>query len=563
MQVPLTDHNYRVYVTDTVPGHIPEGKIRLTVFANGNPQGSKEVAIAEHTEGENRTCYAQCTYGDITALADGAKEFYIRAEYVPVSGVGKTENYEISEDQRAFDSTEPGIIAVHESVSLTYGGSEKTVDIAETASIKNANVSEFTEGYSNWNNVSKEDVVDIESGEGNSYIIIPENAGTTTIVFEVKGTVSKLETMSWYVIYDITVAPATVELALEDKTVEYSGNPVTADPATASIKYEGGKQDLTNVVYIAYSYYKDKDCTEELNDIPVNAGTYYVKVQTDPQRNYTAGEVVKSITINSTDSDDTKEPDNPTDSDEQKEPDNPTDPDNQKKQEETPKQEEVPTVPQTPNTPDVKPQVDLVQQEIDTVKKVQITGLKASKYKKSGIKLTWKNPKSSYELQGYQVYRSTKKNSGYKLVKTVKTNQFTIGKGLKSSTNYYFKVRGFRKINGKNVYTKDTSIIVNLNKKKAIPSLKLTGLKAVSSKRKVTITWNETQSMYGLSGYRIMQSTKKNSGYKTVGTVKGRKITVKKGLKKGKSYYFKIQGYVKSGKTKIYTKASVVKVKVK
>lgn len=305
IQVPLTDHNYRVYVTNTVPGHIPEGKIKLTVLVNGYEMGSKEVEVKEYTEGENRMCYAQCTYGDITALTGGAREFYVRAEYVPVSGERKTENYEISSDEMAFGSTEPGKIAIHESVTLTYGGSAQIVDLTAIDSIKNANVSELTEGWSNRDNVSNGDVVDIgiDWGKGNSYIITPENAGTTTLIFEVRGTVSSSETMSWYVIYDITVKPATVEIALADKTVEYSGNPVTSDPATAlinNVNCDGGKQDITSVVHMTYSYYQDEACTEKMTDRPVNVGTYYVKVKTDPQRNYTAGEIVRKITIGPT-----------------------------------------------------------------------------------------------------------------------------------------------------------------------------------------------------------------------------------------------------------------------
>ena len=61
-------------------------------------------------------------------------------------------------------------------------------------------------------------------------------------------------------------------------------------------------------------------------------------------------------------------------------------------------------------------------------------------------------------------------------------------------------------------------------------------------------------------------STKKNSGYKKVATVKnGKKVTyTKKSLKGKKTYYFKIKAYKKVGKTTYRSAYSAVKkVKVK
>ena len=56
---------------------------------------------------------------------------------------------------------------------------------------------------------------------------------------------------------------------------------------------------------------------------------------------------------------------------------------------------------------------------------------------------------------GYQVYRSTKKSKGYKKVKTVKngkTVSFT-NKKLKKGKKYYYKVRAYRNVGGKKVYS--------------------------------------------------------------------------------------------------------------
>ena len=55
---------------------------------------------------------------------------------------------------------------------------------------------------------------------------------------------------------------------------------------------------------------------------------------------------------------------------------------------------------------------------------------------------------------GYQVYRATKKNGKYKLVKVVKGNKkvsYTNTK-LKKNKKYYYKVRAYRTVKGKKVY---------------------------------------------------------------------------------------------------------------
>ena len=77
----------------------------------------------------------------------------------------------------------------------------------------------------------------------------------------------------------------------------------------------------------------------------------------------------------------------------------------------------------------------------------KVTNLKLKAGKKKQIKISWNNQK---EADGYEIYRSTKKNKGYqKIAEGFKNNcSFTDSK-VKYAKNYYYKVRAYNS-NGKN-----------------------------------------------------------------------------------------------------------------
>jgi len=81
------------------------------------------------------------------------------------------------------------------------------------------------------------------------------------------------------------------------------------------------------------------------------------------------------------------------------------------------------------------------------------------------IKLTTTRGKASFTWSnvsgesGYQVYYSTKKDSGYKKVASYKANIVKGSKSkLKSGKKYYFKVRAYKKVDGKTVYGSFSSV---------------------------------------------------------------------------------------------------------
>ena len=74
--------------------------------------------------------------------------------------------------------------------------------------------------------------------------------------------------------------------------------------------------------------------------------------------------------------------------------------------------------------------------------------------KKIAVMVTWNAP-ANVEFDGFDVFRSTKKLSGFgkKPFFTTKNNSYTNNKGLKAGNTYYYKVRAFKIVNGRKVYT--------------------------------------------------------------------------------------------------------------
>jgi len=96
---------------------------------------------------------------------------------------------------------------------------------------------------------------------------------------------------------------------------------------------------------------------------------------------------------------------------------------------------------------------------------------------------------------------------------------------------------------------------------KEVKATKITKLSAKVTKGKVKLTWSNKG--VALEGYKIYKSTKSTSGYKCIKTSKSKTYTLSKGLKKGKTYYFKVRGYKTVDKTKVYTSYAKIKVVAK
>lgn len=82
---------------------------------------------------------------------------------------------------------------------------------------------------------------------------------------------------------------------------------------------------------------------------------------------------------------------------------------------------------------------------------------KVSKGDKGKLKLTWKADKN---VSGYVLYRSTSKSGTYKKIKTIKGNKTSsyTDSGLRNSKTYYYKIRSYKKVGNKNIYSNYSSV---------------------------------------------------------------------------------------------------------
>ncbi|MEY8367023.1 fibronectin type III domain-containing protein [Anaerovoracaceae bacterium 41-7] len=87
------------------------------------------------------------------------------------------------------------------------------------------------------------------------------------------------------------------------------------------------------------------------------------------------------------------------------------------------------------------------------VKAITPKNVKAASYSYTKTKVTWDKIEG---LDGYKVYRATKKSGKYSLVKTTTSANTTsyINTGRTTGKTYYYKVRGYKKIGKTTYYTK-------------------------------------------------------------------------------------------------------------
>ena len=168
----------------------------------------------------------------------------------------------------------------------------------------------------------------------------------------------------------------------------------------------------------------------------------------------------------------------------------------------------------------------------------KVAGLTLKKASSSTLKFSWK--KTAGVSCRLVLYRKNKIVDA----KDARAGSGTFS-GLQPSTAYTLKVRPYRKAGGKRVYGEDSSLKASTAPARA----KLLSVKKQGTSR-AKLAWKKVP---GADGYEISMRTGKGS-YKTVKVItKGKTVSyTKAGLKKGKSYGFRIRAYKKSGGKKVY-----------
>ena len=183
-----------------------------------------------------------------------------------------------------------------------------------------------------------------------------------------------------------------------------------------------------------------------------------------------------------------------------------------------------------------------VPTEAATVKRpVRVTNVKAIVTDCNSAKITWKKQSST----GYKVYRSTKKETGYKLVKTTSLNEWK-NTGLSSGKKYYYKVKAYNK-SGKTIkLSSEYSQVVSVTPKVGKPSnLKI----SKPANRTLKIKWDTAK--YA-TGYQVYRSTSKNGKYTKVRSTKATSFE-NSDLKPEITYYYKVRAYCKKNDKYYYS----------
>ncbi len=164
-------------------------------------------------------------------------------------------------------------------------------------------------------------------------------------------------------------------------------------------------------------------------------------------------------------------------------------------------------------------------------------------YDEYAVKLTWKKTALNQE---YDIYRSTKKNSGFVLIDSVEDCEY-YDTSIKTGKTYYYKVKTSDSVwleDATNPMSNTTSIYI-------LSSVKYAKAKKLSS-TSVQISWTK---LSGATGYEIFLYDDMKEDYKLIKTISSNStLNYKKtGLKKGYTYYFSIRAYRTINGVKYYS----------
>ena len=141
---------------------------------------------------------------------------------------------------------------------------------------------------------------------------------------------------------------------------------------------------------------------------------------------------------------------------------------------------------------------------VSEVKAIKPSGFSASSYNYTKIKTKWD---AIDGIDGYIIYRATSKDGTYTKVRTVEDPDklYYINTGRTTGKTYYYKMRGYKKINGKTYYTKYSAVDSSYARPTKVKMTEVYGDEIGWSQ--VHVEWAKVT---GATGYQIQVNQKKN-----------------------------------------------------
>ena len=154
--------------------------------------------------------------------------------------------------------------------------------------------------------------------------------------------------------------------------------------------------------------------------------------------------------------------------------------------------------------------------------------------------LTWNAVSGAVK---YEVYRSTRQNSGYSLLGTTTSTSY-VNTGASTGTTYYYRVKAV----SRNGMASGYSNIVSGKAKAAAPAAPSVTA-GNSSTGKPRLTW---KAVSGAVSYRIYRSESRGTGYSLLGTTSSTSY-VNTGAAVGKTYYYRVKAVNRDGMASAYS----------
>ena len=154
--------------------------------------------------------------------------------------------------------------------------------------------------------------------------------------------------------------------------------------------------------------------------------------------------------------------------------------------------------------------------------------------------LTWKAVSGAVK---YEVYRSTRQNSGYSLLGTTSSTSY-VNTGAAAGKTYYYRVKAVNRDGMASGY----SNIVSGKAKAAVPAAPSVTA-GNSSTGKPRLTW---KAVSGAVSYRIYRSESRGTGYSLLGTTSSTSY-VNTGAAAGKTYYYRVKAVNRDGMASGYS----------